>query len=98
MQTGTFDELEQKKTDQKDFGAFLAHFFDFLKQQKITNLQWQKPPKNFQDGFYTMVGGLKYQEMIKTQLLRRPAPRKVHKRKYKSLFESRGQNDPPLGN
>ena len=41
-----------------------------------------------------MVGGLKYQEMIKTQLLRRPAPRKVHKRKYKSLFESRGQNDP----
>ena len=54
-----------------------------------------KPPKIFQNGFSAMLGGLKYQERIKTQLLRRTAPTKFHKRKYKPFIESWGQNDPP---
>ena len=81
--------------NKKKIGAFFDPFFDFLKIRKISNVQRQKAPKNFQNDFLPMGGGLKYQKRIKTQLLRSTGPRKLQKRKYKSLNEFRGQNDPP---
>ena len=96
MQTITFDELDSKIWTKNFWGPFLAHFSIFWKKRKIFNLQRPKAPKNFQNHFLPMGGGLKYHKRIKTQLLRSTGPRKIDKRKYKSLNEFRGQNDPPL--
>ena len=77
-----------KKGDTNYFGVVLGSFLDFLKNRKISNLQRRKALQNAQNGFQTGEGA-------KISRKESTAPTKVHERKYNSLNEFWGQNDPP---
>ena len=67
--------------NKKIFGAFFDPFFDFLKIRKISNIQQQKAPKNFQNDFLAMGGGAKIPKKDKNSATEKHSTQKTQKKK-----------------